>query len=128
MDARAAALAAKDAGNVALADGRLDDAVAAYTAAIALEPGDHAFGSNRSAARLLGGEDPPATGLEVRVGGRRPVLGACVRRGRGEGGCWVAPGSQRQRNSEKGPVAGPPPLSEIAECPPRAPPPVAASA
>lgn len=42
--------AAKAAGNAALSEGRLEDAVAAYTEAITLEPDNHIFHSNRSGA------------------------------------------------------------------------------
>ena len=42
--------AAKAGGNAALSEGRLEDAVAAYTEAIALEPDNHIFYSNRSGA------------------------------------------------------------------------------
>ena len=41
---------AKAAGNAALSEGRLEDAVAAYTEAITLEPDNHIFHSNRSGA------------------------------------------------------------------------------
>lgn len=41
---------AKNEGNTALNEGRLDDAIACYTKAIELEPENHVFYSNRSAA------------------------------------------------------------------------------
>lgn len=53
---RAAALAAKDAGNALFKSGDWRGAAAAYTEAIALDAGDRAFYSNRSAARLSLGD------------------------------------------------------------------------
>ena len=41
---------AKNEGNTALNEGRLDDAIACYTTAIELAPENHVFHSNRSAA------------------------------------------------------------------------------
>lgn len=49
---KAAAAAAKARGNAALAAQRFDEAIAAYTDAIAADPTDHVFLSNRSAAYL----------------------------------------------------------------------------
>lgn len=46
----------KEAGNKALQEKRFDDAIEAYSQAIAVDPSDHVFFSNRSAAYLSKGD------------------------------------------------------------------------
>jgi stress-induced-phosphoprotein 1 len=53
---KAAAAAAKARGNAALSAGRPDEAIAAFTEAIAADPTDHVFLSNRSAAHMTKGD------------------------------------------------------------------------
>ena len=56
----------KEAGNAFLTAGKFEEAVEAYTQAIALDPTDHVFYSNRSAAYLSKGDPELALGDAVK--------------------------------------------------------------